>query len=192
MNKQLKGQILTYSALYTKGRVMLFIAFMFFAHLSMSQNSLITDLKEDKLTKMSLYFYPSTLRMVNLDNNEEFNKLIQDIDKMIFFKMNGKFEIIDLYNLVSSLQTEEDFEEYMVVDGPTKKFYLLGKEDPTETVGVALLDNESFVFDVAGSLALNQLPKLYQYISENDSTFQSKFSQIISLMEVGEDIADHD
>lgn len=191
MIKQFQGQILTHSALWKKGRVLLlFLTFSFTSQISNAQCSLITDLKEDKLTNLSLYFYPSTLRMVNLDNNEEFNRLIQDIEKLIFFKMNGKFETIDMYNLVRDLQSEEDFEEYVVVDGPTKKFYLLGKEKPTETVGLAFVNNEHYVFDVAGSLELKELPKLYQYISENDSTFQNKFSQILGLMEVGEDIAD--
>ena len=191
MIKKLKGQIHTHSAFQLKSRVILIAFVSLFAHFSHAQSSLITDLKADNLTNMSLYFYPSTLRMVNLDNNEEFNKLIQDIEKMIFYKMNGKFETIDMYNLVSALQAEDEFEEYMVMDGPDKKFYLLGKEDPTETIGIALLENERFVFDIAGSLALNQLPKLYQFISENDGEFKSKFSQIIGLMEIGEDIA-HD
>ncbi|MEP3388190.1 MAG: hypothetical protein ABJO02_08385 [Reichenbachiella sp.] len=191
MIDSLKGQKLTHSALLKKGRVCLFsLGLLFTTLLANAQSSAITDLKEDQLTNMSLYFYPSTLRMVNLDNNEEFNRLIQDIEKLIFFKMNGKFETIDMYNLVNHLQSKEDFEEYVVVDGPTKKFYLLGREKPTETVGIALLENEHFVFDVAGSLELKELPKLYQYISENDSTFQNKFSQILGLMELGDDIAD--
>lgn len=191
MIDSLKGQKLTHSALLKKSRVWLFsLGLLFTTLLANAQSSAITDLKEDQLTNMSLYFYPSTLRMVNLDNNEEFNRLIQDIEKLIFFKMNGKFETIDMYNLVNHLQSKEDFEEYVVVDGPTKKFYLLGREKPTETVGIALLENEHFVFDVAGSLELKELPKLYQYISENDSTFQNKFSQILGLMELGDDIAD--
>ncbi|MDW3209969.1 MAG: hypothetical protein R8N23_08885 [Reichenbachiella sp.] len=191
MIDSLKGQKLTHSALLKKGRVWLFsLGLLFTTLLANAQSSAITDLKEDQLTNMSLYFYPSTLRMVNLNNNEEFNRLIQDIEKLIFFKMNGKFENIDMYNLVNHLQSNEDFEEYVVVDGPTKKFYLLGREKPTETVGIALLENEHFVFDVAGSLELKELPKLYQYISENDSTFQNKFSQILGLMEMGDDIAD--
>ncbi|MEP2274832.1 MAG: DUF4252 domain-containing protein [Reichenbachiella sp.] len=185
------GQILNYSALYPKGRVLLLsLALLFMSIISYAQSSTITDLKKERLTSMDLHFYPSTLRMVNLDNNEEFNRLIQDIEKLIFFKMNGKFENIDLYNLVNQLQSNEDFEEYVVVEGPTKKFYLLGREKPTETVGIALLDNEHYVFDVAGSLELKELPKLYQYISENDSTFQNKFSSILGLMEMGDDIAD--
>lgn len=186
-----KGQILTHSALLIKSRVLpLTLGLMFITLISHAQSSTITNLKKDKLTSMDLHFYPSTLRMVNLDNNEEFNRLIQDIEKLVFFKMNGKFENIDLYNLVNQLQSDEAFEEYVVVDGPTKKFYLLGREKPTETVGIALLDNEHYVFDVAGSLELKELPKLYQYISENDSTFQNKFSSILGLMEMGDDIAD--
>ncbi|WP_139793730.1 hypothetical protein [Reichenbachiella faecimaris] len=191
MNKNFIGQILTHSALYIKSRAcLLTLGLLFGTHLSFGQTSLITDLKKDRLTELSLYFYPSTLRMVNLDKNEEFNRLIQDIEKLIFYKMNGKFENIDLYNLVGQLQTEESFEEYVVIDGPTKKFYLLGREKPTETVGLALMNEEHYVFDIAGSLELKEIPKLYQYISENDSTFQSKFSQILNLVELGDDIVD--
>ncbi|WP_422359513.1 DUF4252 domain-containing protein [Reichenbachiella sp.] len=191
MNNTLKGQLLTHSALFMKSRVLLLsLGLMVISLVSIAQSSSITSLKKDKLTSMDLHFYPSTLRMVNLDNNEEFNRLIQDIEKLVFFKMNGKFENIDMYNLVNQLESNEDFEEYVVVDGPTKKFYLLGREKPTETVGLALLDNEHYVFDIAGSLELKELPKLYQYISENDSTFQNKFSQILGLMEFGEDVAD--
>ncbi|WP_420580856.1 hypothetical protein [Reichenbachiella sp.] len=186
-----KGQKLTHSALLTKGRVLLLaISLIFISFNSIAQSSTITELKKEKLTSMDLHFYPSTLRMVNLDNNEEFNRLIQDIEKLVFFKMNGKFETIDMYNLVNQLQSNEAFEEYVVVDGPTKKFYLLGREKPAETIGLALMNEEHFVFDIAGSLELKELPKLYQYISENDSTFQSKFSQILGLMEFGEDVAD--
>ena len=191
MNNSLKGQKLTHSALYQKSRVWLLILGLILASIVVqAQSSTITELKKDKLTSLDLYFYPSTLRMVNLDKNEEFNRLIQDIEKLVFFKMNGKFENIDMYNLVNQLQSDEAFEEYVVVDGPTKKFYLLGREKPAETIGLALMNEEHFVFDIAGSLELKELPKLYQYISENDSTFQSKFSQILGLMEFGEDVAD--
>lgn len=150
---------------------------------SNAQCDAVTALKDKNFIEMSLFFYPSTLRMVNLDNNEEFNRLIQDIDKLIFFKMNQDFEAKDFYDLVKKLQFDEEMEEYIVVDGPSKKFYLLGREDPTETVGVAMIENQPFVFDVAGSLELKEIPKLYEYISQNDSTFNSKFVDILNIFE---------
>lgn len=190
MNKKFQGQLLTSSALTNGCRVyLLSLALVMLSHISWAQCDAVTDLKKNNLTSMSLHFYPSTLRMANLENNEEFNRLIQDIDKLIFYKMNRKFETIDLYNLVGELQSENDFEEYVILDGPNKKFYLLGREKPTETVGVALMNNEHYVFDIAGSLELKEIPKLYEYIANNDSTFQSKFSQLIDIVEVGQDIA---
>lgn len=165
--------------------VMPLVAIMAYSTEAFAQNSAITDLKKENLTEVSLYFYPSTLRMANLDNNQEFNRLIEDIDKLIFYKMNGKFETIDLYNLVADLQKTENFEEYIVVDGPTKKFYLLGSEDPSETVGLAHLNDTHYVFDIAGSLDFKELPKLYEYLSENDSTLQNKFGQVLDLISIG-------
>lgn len=192
MNKKFQGQLLTYSALIREGRVYLLAAFLIFLSptLTSGQCSTVTDLKKDNLTDLSLYFYPSTLRMANLDNNEEFNRLIQDIEKLIFYKMNRKFETIDLYNMVNQLQSKDAFEEYVVLDGPNKKFYLLGREKPTETIGLALMNDEHYVFDIAGSLELKEIPKLYEYIANNDSTFQNKFSQLLDLVEIGQDIAD--
>ena len=65
--------------------------------------------------------------MVNIDQNEEFNRLIQDINKMVFLKMNGSWRSSDFYATVTALQTDEDMEEYVIIDGPDAKLYLLGK-----------------------------------------------------------------
>ncbi len=169
-------------------RVCLFALLITCSLQSWSQCSTITDLKEGNFTAISLYFYPSTLRMVNLENNERFNRLIQDIKKLVFYKMSKKFEAIDMYNLISELQSENEFEEYVVLDGPKKKFYLLGREKPTESVGVALVNNEHYVFDIAGSLELKEILKLYEYMAENDSIFEGKFSQILGLLKTGQDV----
>ncbi|MEO9966707.1 MAG: hypothetical protein ABJF11_13000 [Reichenbachiella sp.] len=191
MNRIFKGHSLIYSALYKRGRVCLLMAlFIIIAQGSQAQCDIITDLKKDKLTELSLYFYPSTLRMANLDKNEEFNRLIQDIKKLVFYRMNGKFEMIDLYNIYQELQSN-DFEEYVVVDGPKQKFYLLGREKPTETIGLALIEGQYYIFDIAGSLEVKEIPKLYKYISQNDSTFKNKFSQLLDLAAVGQNMAEN-
>lgn len=190
-----KVQVYKYanSALTRSGRVcLLFGVLMVLNTMSWGQCTAVTDLKKDKLTDLSLYFYPSTLRMANLENNEEFNRLIQDIEKMVFYKMNGKFEHIDFYNLNNELQSENEFEEYVVVDGPKKRFYLLGRENPVETVGLVTFEDTHYVFDIAGRLELKELPKLYEYIANNDEAFQSKFSQLLDLAEIGQEMTrDH-
>lgn len=188
-----KFQVYKYanSALLRRGRVCLLFGVMtLLSSLASAQCDVVTNLKKDKLTALSLYFYPSTLRMANLENNEEFNRLIQDIDKLIFYKMNGKFESIDFYNLNQELQSENEFEEYVVVDGPKKRFYLLGREDPVETVGLVTFDDTHYVFDIAGRLELKEIPKLYEYIANNDEVFQSKFSQLLDLAEIGQEITE--
>lgn len=146
-----------------------------------AQCDIIKQLKADEKTELSLYFYPSTLRMVNLEQNEEFNRLIQDIKKMVFYKMKRNWSSSEFYGTIKELMSDEDMEEYVVVDGPDQKLYILGREDPTETVGLGMMDNEFYVFDVDGSLSLKEIPKLYEYISQNDSTFNSAFLDVFDI-----------
>lgn len=162
--------------------VSLFFFFLLFGIAdAAAQCDVIRALKEDEKTEMSLYFYPSTLRMVNLEQNEEFNRLIQDIKKLVFYKMNGSWNSSEFYDTINELMSDEDMEEYIVVDGPKQKLYVLGRENPTETVGLGMMDNEYYIFDVDGALSLNEIPKLYEYISKNDSTFNSAFLDVFDI-----------
>lgn len=146
-----------------------------------AQLKTVTEMKDKDWTDLSLFFYPSTLRMINTEQIEEFNRLIKDIDKMVFYSMNNKFDEERFYEFIKKLIINDDMEEYLVIDGKGKKLYLLGREDPAETVGVAELDGKRYVFDIAGALELSEIPKLYRYIAENDQKLGNQYKDLLSL-----------
>jgi len=158
------------------------IVFLTFSYVACAQRKIIKQLKSDNQIELSLYFYPSTLRMVNLQKNEEFNRLIRDIKKMIFYKMNASYDQAAFYQPIIELKNEENLEEYIVVDGPGQKLYILGREDPAETVGLAFFQNERFIFDVTGSLSIREIPKLYEYLAAGDATFSNTFLDVFDVV----------
>jgi len=149
-----------------------------------AQSDIINQLKVDNKTELSLYFYPSTLRMLNLQHNEEFNDMVKDIKKMSFLKLDKNiFDVSQFMEVVLALQSDEGLEEYIVVDGKEQKLYLLGSESPTSTVAMAFFQNEYYAIDIAGSINMAELPKLYEQLSQGDEALKNDFADIFDLIE---------
>lgn len=164
-------------------RSILILSLIVFSTLGFAQSKVIEQLKVDNRTDASLYFYPSTLRMINLQHNEEFNELVRDIKRMIFLKFNrNHFDQIKFMNAILELQQEESMEEYIVIDGKEQKLYLLGKESPASTVAMAYFQDEYYAFDITGSISLSELPKLYEQLSNADSGLKQDFSNIFEIV----------
>ena len=87
---------------------LLFLLSIVGARPSNAQLSTVIDMKDKDWTNTELYFYPSTLRMINLEQIEEFNRLIEDIDKMVLYTMNNKFDEERFYDAISKLMIEDE------------------------------------------------------------------------------------
>lgn len=147
------------------------------------QSPSLQKLVKDEKTELSLYFYPSTLRMVNLQRNAEFDELIKDIDKLTFLKLDRHaFDHQQFIELVQKLEQKEKMEEYIVVEGKDQKLYVLGRENPAATIGLAYFQKEYYAMDVAGEIQIKNLPKLYEQLSQNDSTFRNGFVNVFQVM----------
>jgi hypothetical protein len=164
-------------------RSIIILSLIAFTSLLQAQSDIIAQFKTEDKTEISLYFYPSTLRMMNLQHNDEFNELVKDIKKMSFLKLNkNRFDYKQFYEGVSNLQKEEDLEEYVVIDGKDQKLYLLGKDSPESTVAMAYFQNEYYAIDIAGSISLEKLPKLFEQLSQNDAGLKNDFSKIFEMV----------
>jgi hypothetical protein len=164
-------------------RSIIILSLIAFTSLLQAQSDIIAQFKTEDKTEISLYFYPSTLRMMNLQHNDEFNELVKDIKKMSFLKLNKKwFDYKQFYEGVSNLQKEEDLEEYVVIDGKDQKLYLLGKDSPESTVAMAYFQKEYYAIDIAGSISLEKLPKLFEQLSQNDAALKNDFSKIFEMV----------
>ncbi len=117
---------------------------------------------------LSLYFYKNTLRMLNQTENEEFDEIIKDIEKMKFLVIDKSVEFsnADYKNLLSNYKGES-YEEIMTSRYQGKNFDVLLKERSGVTMGMIVLANDStnlYVLDILGKVALDKVTKLFTAI----------------------------
>jgi len=146
----------------------LLIVFLFQSLISLAQNSVVTDFKESHSTALSLYFYPSTLRMVNLERNEEFDEMIREVKKARFFKMDSAAVSNDDLKQLSSELTEDGFEEIMFLKNREMDIRVWGLEKRIpETIIISKSGYEVMLLEVNGMINVAKIPKIMESFSEN-------------------------
>ena len=131
----------------------------------------IQQLQEENKVSLNLHFYPSTLRMINMQNDTSFNRLIKDIEKLSFYQVDtDAFGIDELSTLSNQLVEEETYEEYMTMDGKELLMQVMGKESGDEWVAMGSMEEQIYLIAVQGKVNWLQLPKVIETISSQDST----------------------
>jgi hypothetical protein len=120
---------------------------------------------------LSLFFYNNTLRMINQKDDQAFDELIKDIEKMKFLMIDKKntFSKTDYKKLVSDYKGES-FEEIMTSRYQGKNFDVYLKQSSGKTKGMVVLVNDStnlYVLDIVGSIALDKVTSLYNSIDSS-------------------------
>ena len=62
-------------------------------------------------------FYPSTLRMVNLKQNKDYNQLVNGVDKLLIYTMDSATRADKSYRLLADDYLAEGFDEYATIFG---------------------------------------------------------------------------
>jgi hypothetical protein len=115
---------------------------------------------------LELFFYNNTLRMLNQNDDKEFDEMIRDIEKMRFLmikKEETNFGTADFKKLVSDYKAEA-FQEIMTSRHEGKNFDVYLKENHGKTKGMLVLVNDAenlYVLDILGAIALDKVTKLY-------------------------------
>lgn len=144
------------------------ILFIFFSITCIAQSSVVTNFKENHETALSLYFYPSTLRMINIERNVEFDEMISDIKKARFFKLDsGVVSKDDLARLEKDL-TNEGFEEVMFMKSKDMDLRVWGleKRNP-ELVILSKSNEELMLLEINGMINIAKIPKLTQTFNQD-------------------------
>jgi hypothetical protein len=137
-----------------------------------AQSSTTEALRKKHSDALELFFYNNTLRMLNQQEDKEFDELIRDIEKMRFLlirKSESNFSAPDYKKLVSDYKSEA-FEEIMSSRHDGKNFNVYLKEIGGKTKGMLVLINDTdnlFVLDILGSIALDKVTKLYSTLDES-------------------------
>ncbi|WKN30235.1 DUF4252 domain-containing protein [Porifericola rhodea] len=113
----------------------------------------------------SMYFYPSTLRMLNLEQNPEFYQLVRDIKKLSFLtfdKGSSSFNKRDILEVQKQL-TAEQYEELFMMEDKGTQIYVYAKGKAPEAY-VSMVNNNTslMLFDLQGHPDLNALISLIQ------------------------------
>jgi len=134
-----------------------------------AQEQPLKDFAEDRKER-KFCFYPSTLRMINLANNPDFNDLVSGIEKLLIYNLDSAARAEKSYKQIIATYEALDFEEYASAYGGGLNFYVYGKENKKETeyIGVVKQDDLLTAFYMRGQIAMNKIPRLIQSMSEGD------------------------
>ena len=154
-------------------KILLAVFFILFAPTMLKAQSLTTEaLRKKHSGSLELFFYNNTLRMLNQSDDQEFDELIKNIEKMRFLmikKEETNFGNTDLQQLVSDYKTES-FQEIMTSRHEGKNFEVYLKEQGGKTKGMLVLINDAknlYVLDILGTIALDKVTSLYSALDKS-------------------------
>ncbi len=114
--------------------------------------------------------YPSTLRMVNISRNEDYNQLVNDVEKILIYTLDRNFrEKTDLKTLFDQYKAL-GFVEYASVKGTKQDMVILGDDsDSNEVVGSFSSGNRgTILFYMRGQINWQKIPTLLKTLQGND------------------------
>lgn len=139
----------------------------------------------DDRTSRTLFFYPSIIRVINLQDNPAFYRLTENIEKLIVYRLKDDFTGKDATELKSRLEEHESFDEYATISLQGKKIYFLGKEAPSHSVLIIPAEEEYFIADVMGQIDFFTLSQIIEIMSKEQQNEEPQFLDIFSLMDGG-------
>lgn len=154
-------------------KALLILTLLALPFLSDAQSKTTKSLSEKYDNAFTLFFYNNTLNMLNQTNDEDFEALIKDIDKMKFLrigKAENKITNAEIADLVAEYR-DEKFEDLMTMSHEGMKVNVYIQEADGVTTGLVLLmsDDESLsVLDIKGKVPMNQLANLISKVQSID------------------------
>lgn len=131
------------------------------------------ELSEEYPDAFKLMFYHSTLNMLNMEDDEDFARIIRDIDRIKLLRIEkDKFGFTsgELKSLRSKL-SDRDYEELMMITSKDSKISVFIQEDGDDIEGFFLYMDEQEAFtaiDVRGYVAINDIGMLVDTLKDVD------------------------
>jgi len=149
-------------------RYILILLVVFLSTGAQAQSKTTENLQKKYSESLALFFYNSTLRMVNLTEDKEFDELIKDIEKMKFLMIKKEgFEKADYKRLINDYKSEA-FEEMMTSRHDGKNFDVYMKDGKSKGMIVTVNDEDNlYVLDIVGSFPLNKVTKLFSTLDSS-------------------------
>jgi hypothetical protein len=115
-------------------------------------------------------FYPSTLRMINIAHNPDYNELVNGIEKLLVYTLDSAAKAGKSYKGLITSYKKIGFEEYVTVAGGKTYFTLYGKEykNGNQFVGVMQSEDAMYAFYLRGRIGWQKIPALMQSFKSDD------------------------
>jgi len=135
------------------------------------QSKTTLGVEEEYEASLTLFFYKNTLRMLNQQDNPEFDELIRDIEKMKFLvvdKTKGNFGKEEYRKLINEYQ-EENFEAIVTsrIDGRNFDIYLRDNKGKPGTVVLVNDSSSLYILDMVGKIDVSKAGTLMNVIDGN-------------------------
>ena len=133
-----------------------------------AQESIIKEFSEPRRPTRwmnPICLYPSTLRMINVSGDPNFNELVNDIDKILIYNLDSA--TVAGKNYASWLKEYEaiGYEEYLRLSGP-QNVRISGKKN--EYVGLLQAEDRLMTFYLRGDIPFHKIPNLIQSFQSQD------------------------
>lgn len=115
-------------------------------------------------------FYASTLRMINIAKNPDYNELVNGIEKLLVCTLDSAAKAGQSYKGLITSYKKIGFEEYVTVAGGKTNFILYGKEnkDENQFVGVMKSEDAMYAFYLRGRIGWEKIPDLMRSFQADD------------------------
>jgi hypothetical protein len=134
-----------------------------------SQSKSVTKFRSDFKENSNLFFYSSTLKMLNTENNPDFAGILEDIEEirvLNYQKSVQKFGKEDIAALKSEL-AKESYNNIMMMNEKGNSVNLYNREKKGRTTGmVAIIENaqDLILIDLIGSIDVKKFLELQKKI----------------------------
>lgn len=135
---------------------------------AIAQESIIKDFAEPRRPTRwmnPIRLYPSTLRMVNLAQDPNFNEMVNDVEKVLIYTLDSATAVSKSYKDLLKNYEAEGFEEYITIFGK-QEMRIVGKEE--EYVGIVAVEGNAIAFYLRGDIPFGKIPTLLESFQSSD------------------------
>ncbi len=144
---------------------LLLLLLLFCNQVIYGQSKSVTHFRSDFKENSNVFFYSSTLKMLNPENNPEFAEILKDIDEirvLNYSKPEQNFDFDDVAKLKQDLK-DEGYDNLMMIRNKENGIDLFKREKRGKTVGfVAVVENDDtlVLIDLSGNIDMDKFMEL--------------------------------
>jgi hypothetical protein len=137
--------------------------------ISCSRKDSITRFGEENKMDRQYYLYPSTLRMVNLEKDEEYYDMVEGFKKGVFYSLSSTPENSALVKKLQHDLIKEGYEEAMQYRSGEQNVTVYVWDKKTPKIAAILKSDSTFnVMQMEGMIHIVKIPELLESFDKAD------------------------